>query len=110
MTLKPLRRLLLAGFALGFASFAQAGTVMVAPNFNASNQAQAPDTIDYEGVYYDFSSTFPPDPISIGAFSFTIPTGDYVTGASISGTFGDVNQSTTALTDLFVRNGGIEVA
>jgi hypothetical protein len=75
----------------------------------ASNQAQPPDTTDYEGVFYDFSSTFPPSSISIGTFNFTIPAGDYVTGATISGTFGDVNYSSSALTGLYVDDGNIEV-
>jgi hypothetical protein len=108
MTIKPLRHFLVACFALGWASFAHAD-IVVAPNFASSNQAQPPDTTDYEGNFYDFSSTFPPDPISIGAFTFTIPVGDYVTGATISGTFGDQNVPVTALTDLFVLNGTIEV-
>ena len=95
MTIKSLRHFFLACFALGCASLAQADIIVALP--------------DYEGSFYDFSSTFPPDPISIGTFSFTIPKGDIVTGATISGTFGDVNFSTTALTDLFVLNGTIEV-
>ena len=108
MTIKPLRRFLVACLALGWASFAHAD-IVVAPTFNSSNQAQPPDTTDYEGIFYDFVSTFPPNPISIGAFTFTIPAGDYVTGATISGTFGDQNIPVTALTDLAVLHGTINV-
>jgi hypothetical protein len=86
---------------------AQAG-VVVSPTFGASNQTAPPDTTDYEGIFYDGSSTFPPAGISIGTFNFTIPAGERVIGATISGTFGDVNIPVTALADLFVDNGTIE--
>ena len=109
--MKPLRYCLLACLALGCASLAQADIdIVVAPTFDPSNQAAPPDTTDYEGNFYDFSSTFPPNPITIGTFDFTIPIGDYVTGGTISGTFGDANIPVTALTDLFVLNGTIQVA
>lgn len=114
MPMKPLRLFLLACLALGCASLAQADIdIIVAPTFDSSDQAlldTPPDTTDYEGNFYDFISTFPPDPITIGTFDFTIPTGKYVTGATISGTFGDQNIPVTALTDLFVLNGTIQVA
>ncbi len=105
----PLRHFLFACFALGCASFAHAD-IIVAPTFDPSNQAAPPDTTDYEGNFYDFSSTFPPDPITIGTFDFTIPTGDQIVGATISGTFGDVNEPGSALADLFVDGGSIQVA
>jgi hypothetical protein len=104
---KPLRHFLLACFILGCASLAQAD-IIVTPTFDSSNQAAPPDTTDYEGNFYDFSTTFPPDPITIGTFTFIIPTNDVVTGATISGTFGDQNIPVTAVTDLFVD--GIDVA
>jgi len=88
---------------------AQAG-ILVTPTFDSSNQAAPPDTTDYEGIFYDFSSMFPPSSITIGTFTFVIPTGDIVTGATISGTFGDQNIPVTALTDLFVDDGNINVA
>lgn len=108
MTTKVLRHFLVACFALGGASFAHAD-ISVTPIFNSSNQAQPPDTTDYEGNFYDFSSTFPPNPLSIGVFNFAIPTGEYVTGATISGTFGDQNIPVTSLTSLYVLNGTINV-
>ena len=107
MNVKPLQHFLVACFALGWASLAHAD-IVVTPNFSSSNQA--PDTTDYEGNFYDFSSTFPPNPISIGTFTFTIPSGEKVIGATISGTFGDQNaEPSTALTDLYVLNNTFQV-
>lgn len=104
MTITPLRHFLLACLALGWASLAQAD-IIVAPTFDPSNQVSPPDTTDYEGNFFDGTSA--PYDITIGTFTFTIPTGDKVLGATISGTFGDVNFSTSALADLFVD--GIKV-
>jgi hypothetical protein len=95
---------------LGCATFVQAADIIVQPTFDPSNQALPPDTTDYEGNVYDFFSTFPPSIIDIGTFDFTVPVGEYVIGGTISGTFGDVNSPTTALTDLFVDNENIQVA
>jgi hypothetical protein len=97
-----------AALAVGFSIQAKAD-IVVAPTFDVSNQAAPPDTTDYEGNFYDFSTTFPPASIPIGTFNFSVPTGDFVSGGTISGTFGDVNFSTTALADLFVLGGSIEV-
>jgi hypothetical protein len=93
---------------LGFTASAKADLIVV-PTFDPSNQAAPPDATDYEGNYYDLSSTFPPNPITIGTFTFTVPTGQVITGATISGTFGDQNIPVTALADLFVDGGTIEV-
>src|SRR5580704_2019334 len=60
--------------SLGVSATATASTIVVSPTFAASNQS--PDTIDYEGIFYDFSSTFPPASIAIATFDFTIPKGD----------------------------------
>jgi PEP-CTERM motif len=106
LTIRPLPPFLFACFALGCAAFAHAD-IPATLTFDASNQAAFPDTTDYEGNFYDGSSA--PYNITIGTFSFTIPTGDYVTGGTISGTFGDQNIGVTALTDLFVNNGSIAV-
>jgi hypothetical protein len=94
--------------SLGLAVTAQAGDIVVGPTFGASNQTAPPDTTDYEGIFYDGTETLPSS-VSIGTFNFTIPTGLDVMGATISGTFGDVNLPVTALTDLFVLGGTIEV-
>lgn len=98
-----------AALVLGLTHTAKAGDIIVTPTFDSSNQAAPPDTTDYEGIFYDGVDTFPPPGISIGTFHFTIPTGESVTGATISGTFGDVNIPVTALTDLYVLDGTIEV-
>jgi len=105
VTTTPLRLFLLACLALGSASVAQAAIIVI-PTFDPSNQAAPPDTTDYEGNFFDGTSA--PYDLTIGAFGFTIPKGYRVTAATISGTFGDVNFSTTALADLFVD--GIDVA
>jgi hypothetical protein len=110
MNLRLLRSLIVCSLTFGCATFVRAGDMIVTPTFDVSNQAQPPDSTDYEGNFYDFFSTFPSNPLSIGTFNFTVPVGDYVTGATISGTFGDVNVGVTALTDLFVDGGNIEVA
>lgn len=107
MTIKPLRHFFLTCFAFGCASLAHAD-IIVTPVFDSSNQAAPPDTSDYEGNFFDGTSA--PYDLTIGAFDFTIPTGDVITGATISGTFGDVNIPVTALADLFVDNGNINVA
>jgi hypothetical protein len=107
VTITPLRHFLLACLALGWASLAQAD-IIVTPTFDASNQVSPPDTTDYEGNFFDGSAA--PYDITIGTFNFTIPAGNQVSGATISGTFGDVNLSTTALADLFVDAGNINVA
>ena len=99
---------LATALGLGLTASAKAD-IIVAPVFDPSNQAAPPDTTDYEGNFYDFSSTFPPNPITIGTFTFSIPTGEVITGATISGTFGDPNLGFTSLTDLFVDGGTIEV-
>jgi hypothetical protein len=101
--------ILSAALFVGLSAPANAGTIIAGATFSASNQAAPPDTSDYEGIFYDGSSTFPPPSISIGAFHFTIPTGDSVTSATVSGTFGDVNIPVTGLADLFVLGGTIKV-
>src|SRR5580692_6746183 len=94
--------LFLTVVSLGLSATAKASDIVISPAFAASNQTSPPDTTDYEGIFYDGVSTFPPPGISIGTFNFTIPSGEHVTGATIYGTFGDVNIQGTALTDLFV--------
>jgi hypothetical protein len=106
VTIKPLRHFLLACLALGWASLAQAD-IIVAPTFDPSNQVAPPDTTDYEGSFFD--GTAAPYDINIGTFNFSIPVGNRVVGATISGTFGDVNIPTSAVADLFVDAGNINV-
>lgn len=60
---------------------------------------------------YDFVSTFPPSsPTTIGSYSFTIPATDLVTGITISGTFGNGDSATTALSDYYLGFSGNEMA
>jgi hypothetical protein len=65
---------------------------------------------------YDGTASFGPFPstLAIGDFTFSIPTGYTVIGATISGTFGNNDvpgtTDTSAPADLFVDGGTIEVA
>ena len=73
------------------------------------------DIISTIGSYDGTASFGPfPAPVSIGTFSFSIPTGDTVYHGTISGTFGnnDVPGTTdvSAPADLFIAGGTIEVA
>ncbi len=54
---------LATALGLGLTASAKAD-VIVAPTFDPSNQAALPDTTDYEGNFYDFSSTFRSGPSS----------------------------------------------
>jgi len=60
---------------------------------------------------YDFVSTFPPaGSATIGTYTFTIPTGDTVTGITISGSFGNGDSATTALSDYYLGFSSNETA
>jgi hypothetical protein len=83
------------------------GLIAVTPTFDLSNQTQLPDTSDYESVPTD--GTAAPYDLTIGAFNFIIPAGDTVYGATISGTFGDANYTSSALADLYLLNGTIKI-
>jgi len=68
---------------------------------------------EYNGPQdFDFNSAdYPLSSVLIGDFTFAIPTGQTVLGATISGTFGNNDVSpNTALSDYFVDNGAINVA
>lgn len=57
----------------------------------------------YDSPGYDFVTTFPPSgSTTIGTFTFTIPTGDYVTGITLTGTFGNGDSPTTALSTYYL--------
>jgi hypothetical protein len=90
---------------VGLSGTAKAADIIVTPTFDISNQAASPDTTDYEGSFFDGSAG--PYDLTIGKFTFSIPTGDNVIGGTISGTFGDQNIPVSSLADLFVD--GIEV-
>jgi hypothetical protein len=60
---------------------------------------------------YDFNYTFPPaGSTTIGTFTFSIPAMDLVTGVTISGTFGNGDSPTTALSDYYLGFSGDETA
>jgi hypothetical protein len=89
--------ILASALVLGFSPRAHADIIATLPNYDG--------TLSF-GPF--------PAPISIGDFAFSIPAGQSVVGATISGTFGnnDVPGTTTtsAPADLFVDSGAIEVA
>jgi hypothetical protein len=60
---------------------------------------------------YDFVSTFPPaGSTTIGTFTFSIPASEMVVGMTISGTFGNPDNGTTALSDFYLGYSGHETA
>jgi hypothetical protein len=62
-------------------------------------------------VGYDFVTTFPPaGSTTIGTFTFSIPAGGLILGATISGAFGNADSGTTALSDYFLGFSGDETA
>lgn len=75
-----------------------------------------PPIASYDGAGYDFTTpaTTPPSHTTIGEFSFTIPTGNLVTGVTVSGSYGNGDSPTTALADFFINYNGagapVEVA
>jgi hypothetical protein len=77
---------------------ARAGTILVnLPSYDSPNG-------------YDFVSTFPPaGSTTIGTFTFSIPVSELV-GMTISGTFGNGDNGTTALSDYYLGYSGHETA
>jgi hypothetical protein len=60
---------------------------------------------------YDFVTTFPPvGSTTIGTFTFSIPASELVTGITISGSFGNGDSGTTALSDYYLGFAGDETA
>jgi hypothetical protein len=60
---------------------------------------------------YDFVTTFPgAGSTTIGTVNFTIPAGQYVTEITISGSFGNGDSPTTALSDYYLGFSGNETA
>jgi hypothetical protein len=88
--------------------FASALVLGLSPRAHADVVATLPN--------YDGSASFGPFPasLSIGDFTFAIPAGEQVYGATIFGTFGNDDvpgtTDTSAPVDLFVDGGAIEVA
>lgn len=96
---KSFSALTLQGIAacLLFAPVTQATTLN--PITSTINEFDGPDSTGF---------TYPQPALLIGTFSYTIPTGDYITGASVAGFFGTSAAPTTALENLYVA--GINVA
>ena len=78
---------------------ARAGTILVnLPSYDSPNG-------------YDFATTFPPaGSTTIGTFTFSIPVSELVTGITLSGTFGNADNGTTALSDYYLGYSGHEMA
>lgn len=70
-----------------------------------------PPTSSYDSPGYDMVTTLPPNtPVVIGTFTFTIPAGQNVSGMTVSGTFGNGDSPTTALSDYYLGFAGDEAA
>ncbi len=86
---------------------AAAAFFSIAAGFILTASARA-DVIQTLGSYdspngYDFATTFPPSgSTTIGTYTFTIPAGDTITGITISGSFGNGDSATTALSDYYL--------
>ena len=77
---------------------ARGGTLITLPNYYDSPNG------------YDFVATFPPNgATTIGTFTFSVPI-SLVTGIIISGTFGNPDNATTALSDYYFGFSGNETA
>lgn len=96
MTKRPLTAAILSlGAAFVLTIPAHAGTIL--PSYDSPNG-------------YDFVATFPPPgSTTIGTFTFSIPASEIV-GMTISGTFGNGDSGTTALSDYFLGFSGNETA
>jgi hypothetical protein len=86
---------------LGASSSAKAGDIIqTLPDFGSTDS-------------YDFDTTFPTPGVSttVGTYTFTIPTGNFVTGITISGFFGsELYGVNTALSDYYLGYAGDETA
>jgi len=63
---------------------------------------------EYSGDFHTSSETYPLPAVTIGTFSYTIPTGEIVSSAIISSTFGNSSINSTALANFFLA--GVPVA
>jgi hypothetical protein len=99
MTRKPPPHFLLAciGAALVFMTPAQADEII-------SN------TSSYDSPGYDFVDTFPPATTTIGTYNFTPLELSQIVSITISGTFGNGDSPTTALSDYYLGFAGDETA
>ena len=63
---------------------------------------------EYSGPFYDQNTQFPLPSVTVGTFTYTIPSNEQIVSATVSGTFGNSLINTSALSNLFVA--GIQVA
>src|SRR5579883_300667 len=88
-------------------------TLMAAASMAAYGSTITATLPSYDGApNFDFNpADYPLAPATIGTFTFTIPNGAGVLGATISGTFGNNDDpgvtGITAISDFFVNSGGI---
>jgi hypothetical protein len=95
--------------AVFFSIVASLVTTVTAQAGNIVNQTLSPYYDSPDG--YDFVNTFPaPGSTTIGTFTFSIPVNVQVGGATISGTFGNGDSDTTALSDYYLGFTGDETA
>jgi len=105
MTKQPIAAIILcAGAAIGLTTQAYAGDINLTLSLPSPGYYDSPNG-------YDYSSTFPPTTsTTIGTFTFTIPTDNYVTGITLSGTFGNGDSPTTVLSDYYLGFSADETA
>jgi len=85
--------------SLGLTAAAQAGIIL-----QSTSSYDSP-------LGYDYVTTFPPaGSTTIGTYAFSIPAGVSVSSVTISGTFGNGDSPTTALSDYYLGFGGNETA
>jgi hypothetical protein len=83
---------------------------LVIPSAKAQTEIVA-TTSSYDSIGYDYVTTLPPSTYqNIGAFTFTIPAGFNVGGVTISGSFGNTDGTTAALSDYYLGYAGDEEA
>jgi hypothetical protein len=90
--------------------FLGAAFVLTIPAHATSIFVTLPSSYDSPNGY-DFVATFPPaGSTTIGTFTFSIPASVSILGITISGSFGNGDNGTTALSDYFLGFGGDETA
>lgn len=91
--------ILFAALALGISAPAKAGDII-----STIGSYDSPDG-------YDYDTTYPPTTYqNIGTFTFTIPPGEIAAGVTVSGSFGNGDSPTTALSDYYLGFAGDEEA
>ncbi|MBH8560635.1 PEP-CTERM sorting domain-containing protein [Nostoc sp. CENA67] len=63
---------------------------------------------EFSGEYFDGSASFPLSSVTVGTFSYTIPSGEQIVSASLSGTFGNSVVSNSSGLNLLLD--GLQVA